>query len=201
MGEEVGQAGYEQLVRVAALPSLRDVLLVVDVLDDFAHEHGEELLRSLAERQHGLARELHSARQREVPVIFANDNKGVWDGDVQALVRRALDGPGGDLLRHLVPAPGERFLVKPRYSAFDHTPLVLLLHHLGCERLIIVGMSTEGCVAQTAIAARELGLKVDVIPSACASANPDHEKTALRYLIDVVGVRVRGGASRVGRER
>jgi hypothetical protein len=33
---------------------MRDVLLLVDVLDDFGHEHGEELLRSLARRHEGL---------------------------------------------------------------------------------------------------------------------------------------------------
>ena len=32
----------------------KDVLLLVDVLDDFAHEHGPELLASLSERQPAL---------------------------------------------------------------------------------------------------------------------------------------------------
>jgi nicotinamidase-related amidase len=68
-----------------------------------------------------------------------------------------LAGPGGGLMGELVPLPGERFVIKPRYSAFDHTPLALILEELGCERLLLAGMSTEGCVTQSAIAARELG--------------------------------------------
>ena len=40
----------------------------------------------------------------------------------------------------------------------------------------------------TAIAAREHGLKVSVAASACATADPRKEETALRYLVDVVGV-------------
>ncbi|HEY3667727.1 MAG TPA: hypothetical protein VGL19_17110 [Polyangiaceae bacterium] len=32
---------------------------------------------------------------------------------------RALEGAGGDVLRGLAPASGDRFLFKPRYSGFD----------------------------------------------------------------------------------
>lgn len=62
---------------------MRDVLLIVDVLDDFAHEHGEELLSSFAETQPALVELLESVRRAELPIVFANDNKGVWDGDCQ----------------------------------------------------------------------------------------------------------------------
>jgi nicotinamidase-related amidase len=167
-----------------------DVLLVVDVLDDFSHEDGDELRRSLEERHEALVALLESARAKDVPIVYANDNKGIWDGDVHDLTQRALDGPGGALVRDLLPREGERFVVKPRYSAFDHTPLDLILGDLGCERLVIAGMTTEGCVAQSAIAARELGLKVSVVPDACATVNRELEETALRYLVKVVGVRL-----------
>lgn len=55
---------------------MRDVLLIVDVLDDFAHEHGEELLSSFAETQPALVELLESVRRAELPIVFANDNKG-----------------------------------------------------------------------------------------------------------------------------
>jgi nicotinamidase-related amidase len=87
---------------------------------------------------------LSEARAAGVPVVFANDNKGVWDSDVNRLVQRALSGPGGSLLDDLLPRPGERFIVKPRYSAFDHTPLELILSELECQRLVVAGMTTEG---------------------------------------------------------
>ena len=50
------------------------------------------------------------------------------------------------------------------------------------------GMTTEGCVAQTAIAARERGLKVTVFADACATIDAALEHTALAYLVDVAGV-------------
>ena len=169
---------------------MSDVLLLVDVLDDFGHEHGQELLHSLAERHDKLTTLLGSARGAGVPVVFANDNKGRWDSDLGDLVRRVLAGPGGGLMGDLVPLPGERFVIKPRYSAFDHTPLALILEELGCARLLLAGMTTEGCVTQSAIAARELGFNVSVVAEACATVNREHEETALRYLVDVVGVRL-----------
>ncbi|MBA3561962.1 MAG: isochorismatase family protein, partial [Actinobacteria bacterium] len=47
--------------------------------------------------------------------------------------------------RSVSPRRGERFVVKPRYSAFDHTPLELILEALECQRLLLAGMTTEGC--------------------------------------------------------
>jgi nicotinamidase-related amidase len=167
---------------------MRDVLLVVDVLDDFAHEQGAELLTSFAERHAELADLLRTARERHIPVIYANDNKGRWDGAADRIITLALNGPGGTMVSRVVPQTGDRFLMKPRYSAFDYTPLELILDELDCERLLIAGMSTEGCVAQTAIAARERGLKVSVAAKACATTDQEKEETALRYLVDVVGV-------------
>jgi isochorismate hydrolase len=47
-------------------------------------------------------------------------------------------------------------------------------------------LTTESCVAQTAIVARERELKVSVVVDACATVSRDDEKTALGYLVDVV---------------
>ena len=81
-------------------------------------------------------------------------------------------------------------MIKPRYSAFDSTPLALILRELGIERIVLAGMTTEGCVAQTAIAGKEEGYKVTVVPPACATIHPELESIALAYLERVVGVRL-----------
>jgi nicotinamidase-related amidase len=114
----------------------------------------------------------------------------VWDGDGRRLVREALDGPGGELLEPLAPGEGESLVVKPRYSAFDKTPLELVLRDLEVERLLLAGAATEGCVAQTAIDARELGFKVTVLADACATVDERIEQVALDYLENVVGARI-----------
>jgi nicotinamidase-related amidase len=166
---------------------MRDCLLAVDLFTDFGHEDGDRLLESLRERASGLAQAVELARERSLPLIYANDSFGVWNGDSKALVRRALAGPGGDVLAEVVPRDDDAFIVKPRYSAFDLTPLELVISDLDAERLLLLGMATEMCVAQTAIDARERGYKVTVIIGACASVDPELEQTALRYLADVTG--------------
>jgi nicotinamidase-related amidase len=166
---------------------MRDCLLVVDVFTDFAHKDGGRLLASVRERAEGLASAVEAARARDVPVVYANDSHGAWDGDSGSIVARALAGPGGDVLRPLAPAPGDAFLVKPRYSAFDLTPLELVLAEHACERVLLMGSATEMCVAQTAIDARERGYKVTVITGACATVDQEVERIALAYLSEVTG--------------
>ena len=95
----------------------------------------------------------------------------------------------------IAPQEGDRFVVKPRYSAFDHTPLELILRELEIERILLAGAATEGCVVQTAIDGRELGFKISVLVDACASPNERLEQIALAYLEEVVAARlVRTGA-------
>jgi nicotinamidase-related amidase len=167
---------------------MNDVLLIVDVLNDFEHEDGDKLLESFRQRQPALIEALSRARDDGVPIIYANDNYGVWDGDARAQVERARAGKGGDLIDDIAPREGDRFVVKPRYSAFDHTPLELILRELEIERILLAGTATEMCVTQTAILAREEGFKVTVLADACACIDERNERTALDYLERVVGV-------------
>lgn len=167
-----------------------DALLVIDVLADFDHEDSEALLASFRERGPAMASAVASAREADVPVIYVNDDRDRWDSDAPALVREAMNGPGGDVIRPIVPRDGDRILLKHRYSAFDHTALELLLEAASIKRVVLVGASTEGCVVQTALDARELGLKATILSNACATASAELEQVALRYAEDVGGIRV-----------
>ena len=166
---------------------MRDALLIVDVFQDFEHEDGDALLRSFGARQPALVRALEDARNRDVPVVYANDSHGVWDGDARRLVRAAVAGKGGGLVRAITPQEGERFVVKPRYSAFDHTPLEIILRDLEIERILLAGAATEMCVIQTAIDAKEEGFKVTILADACATADENIEQLAFEYAEKVVG--------------
>jgi nicotinamidase-related amidase len=170
---------------------MNDALLLVDVIDDFRHEGGDALLTSFRSRHGALVEVLRETRASGLPVIYANDQRGRWDGDAPGLVRRAVeDGRAGALVDAIRPQPGDRFIVKPRYSAFDSTPLAILLAELSIDRILLAGAATEMCVAQTAIAARELGFKVSVLADACACVDEADERIALSYLERVAGVRI-----------
>jgi nicotinamidase-related amidase len=167
-----------------------DVLLVVDVFDDFSHDDAEALLASFRERGATMARAIALAREAGIPVIYVNDDRDRWDSDAPALAREAASGPGGEIIRELLPQQGDHVLLKHRYSAFDHTALELLLEGQSAERVLILGAATEGCVVQTALDAREHGLKATILADACATTDGELESTALRYAEDVGGIYV-----------
>ena len=126
---------------------MKDALLLVDVVNDFRHEDGEALLSSFRARQPRLVDRLDQAKG-SLPVVYANDDWGRWDGDAPRMVRDAVtNGLGGELVAQVAPRAGEPVVPKPRYSAFDSTPLAILLEHLGVERILLAGMATEMCHA------------------------------------------------------
>jgi len=167
-----------------------DVLVVVDAIDLFDHEDAGKLLGSLRSRLEGLEEAITSARSHSVPVVYVNDHHGRWDGDAPGLVEAAGSGPGADVIDVVRPRAGEPFLFKARYSAFDHTLLEILLRELAADRVILVGATTEGCVVQSGIDARELGFKVTIVANACGTIDGELEELALRYARDVAGIQV-----------
>lgn len=167
-----------------------DGVLVIDVFNSFEHDDSDALLDSFRERTPRMERAIDLARSGGTPLVYVNDAHRGWDSDVQALLRETLAARGGELVKSLVPNAGEPVLLKHRYSAFDHTPLDILLEELGVTRVLLVGAATEGCIVQTAIDARELGLKASIIVDACATTDPELEAVALRYAENVVGVRL-----------
>ena len=163
---------------------------MIDVISDFEHEDGGTLLASFRERLPAMRDALARAREQEIPVVYVNDHHGRWDGDARGLVEEALGGHGRDVIEALAPRPGEPFLLKPRYSAFDHTALVLLLRELEVERVLLAGGATEACIVQSGIDARELGFKVTILAGACATIDRELEEISLRYAREVAGIRV-----------
>jgi nicotinamidase-related amidase len=160
---------------------MQDALLVIDALNDFRHRGGGRLLASFRARLAGFVAALDHARTNDMAVVYVNDNYGDWSGDRASLVARAV-------LSEIAPRADEPLIFKPRYSAFDHTPLELLLRELGVERLLLGGGSTEGCVVQSGIDARELGFKVTILTAACATVDEEREEIALRYAESVAGI-------------
>lgn len=62
---------------------MRDVLVVVDVINTFAHDDGDALLKSFRSRLDGFKDAFAEARASGTPVFFVNDVMGRWDGDAR----------------------------------------------------------------------------------------------------------------------
>jgi nicotinamidase-related amidase len=169
-------------------------LLLVDVIKDFLHEDGDRLLESYRERHEALLNVIREARAAGLSVVYANDNGGSWDSDAPALVRRAVEeGKAGELVAAVAPRPGDTVVLKPRYSAFDATPLQSILREdLDADALVVAGTATEMCVFQTVTDAVRLGFDVSIRAEACATVDEEDERLALDYLRGVLGVEISG---------
>jgi nicotinamidase-related amidase len=166
---------------------MSDALLPIDLFQLFDHADGEQLLASVRERVPAMRAAVEAARAAGVPVVYCNDRGGRWDSDAPALVRDALAGPGGDALAQIAPQAGDPFVLKSRYSVFDHTALELLLRELEVERLVLIGAATEMCVVQSAIDGKEIGYKISILRDACAAVDERMERLSLEYAERVVG--------------
>lgn len=168
-------------------------LIVLDMINDLEFPEGEQVLRAALPAAERIAALAERARAAGVPVIFANDNFGRWRSDLDEVIEHVLHGGvrGRPVVERLRPEADDYVVLKPKHTAFYATPLETLLKHLGTERLVITGMSTEMCVLFTAMDAHVRDLHLHVPTDCVASADPARTRDALRYLEEVLGADVR----------
>jgi len=146
-------------------------LLLIDVINDFNFPEAPRLLRYALPAARRMAALKHRAKQRNVPVIYVNDNFGRWQSDFRKQVEHCsvescLGSPIATLLR---PEEDDYFVLKPKHSGFYSTTLNVLLAHLGAERLILAGFATDICILFTANDAYMRDYRL-YIPSDCVAA-------------------------------
>ena len=127
-------------------------LLLIDVINDCEFDGGEDLIANARATIEPIAALTERCREAEIPVVYVNDNFGVWDQTFDQLVERCCteDVRGRELAEALKPEPGDHFILKPKHSAFYLTSLDALLQSLGVERLILCGYAGDICVLFTA---------------------------------------------------
>ncbi|PRW59276.1 putative inactive nicotinamidase [Chlorella sorokiniana] len=77
---------------------------------------------------------------------------------------------GVQLVEPLAAAPGERVVVKKRFSAFFNTELDMVLRRMGVQDVVIAGVQTPNCIRGTAWDALALDYpRVTVLADATAS--------------------------------
>lgn len=173
-----------------------NALLILDMISCWQFSDGPALGRQALRIAPAIAALKARCVAARVPVVYANDNSGQWRSDFQFLVRESLESPGiaAKITRELEPAPGDYFVLKPKHSAFFATPLEILLDHLATRRLIVTGVASDQCVANTVADARMRDFEV-VVPADCvATQSADRNRRALKHLEDVLDVRTTPGS-------
>ena len=158
-------------------------LLIVDMINDLAFEEAGQMLPAAMAAAQAIAGLRAQASRAGVPVIYINDNYGIWHSERSRIVEHCAETPeAGQLIELLRPDDDDLFVIKPRFSGFYATNLPVLLPTLGATRLILTGVSADICVLFTAADAhmREYELWV---PSDCvASFDPQRTRWALEIM-------------------
>ena len=159
-------------------------LLLIDVISDFNFEGGSALLRHATRASPVIARLIARARRKAVPVIYCNDNFGLWRSDREELVRHALNARAAvaKVVGPLRPRKDDYFLIKPRHSAFYETPLENLLEHLQVRHLVLAGFAGDGCIHTSATDAHVRKYEVTICADATASQTSLRNTRALTHL-------------------
>jgi nicotinamidase-related amidase len=159
-------------------------LVLIDVINDLEFDGGNKLLKQAMPAARRIAALKAKARERRVPVIYANDNFGRWRSDFQQVVEHCLtDGVRGQAIAEILkPGPEDYFVLKPKHSAFYSTTMDLLLHYLEAKRVVLTGFTGDMCVLFTAADAYLRDLQINVPADCVASQSPAENRKALQYI-------------------
>ena len=165
------QPGKQHDLHGSAPDTHHTALLLIDVINDFEFPRGDELFEAALPIAPRIAELKRRAAKVGIPSVYINDNFGRWQSKFDDIVKHCLedDVRGRPFVEQLVPDERDYFVLKPKHSGFYQTPLEVLLKHLGTERLVLTGVSTNSCVLFTANDAYMRDLQL-AVPQDCVAA-------------------------------
>jgi maleamate amidohydrolase len=145
-------------------PGARPVVLSIDLMRAYFDASSPLCLPS-KDCLHAAARVIATAREYGVPVVHTRVAYGPGGLDGGVFVRKVtalqqlFEGGGvmGELMPDVQPAANELVLVKQYASAFFGTSLASTLRGQGIDTVVLVGVSTSGCIRATAVDAIQHG--------------------------------------------
>ena len=170
-------------------------LVIVDVQNDFCHPRGAAGRRGKDLGQvppmiGHLSHFLDHARRVGLPIVFIRTQHGPWtDSDTwlgrnktpaEERILTCVEGTWGCDFYAVAPQPGERVVIKHRYSAFRGTDLDLILRARGIRTVLICGVATNVCVETSAREAYMHDYEV-VFLADCSAAYSQAEHDATLY--------------------
>ena len=171
-------------------------LVLIDLINDFEFPRGDELCAQTSPIAPRIAALKKRAAEAGIPVIYVNDNFGRWQSKFEQIVKHCLGDQvrGRAIVEQLVPGPCDYFVLKPKHSGFYQTPLELLLKHLGTQRLILTGVSSNSCVLFTANDAYMRDMEL-MIPEDCVAAcNEEEHRFAMEQMKNMLKADTRPSA-------
>ena len=156
-------------------------LIVIDMEKGFIDPKSPHCIRQAAESVPACISAVKKARSMGIPVFFvkriyrSNGSdveitryKG-WKEGGRAMAPASTGFNSAEAPEGLKPILGDYAIIKPRWSAFFHTELDLILRRLNIKTVILIGTTTPNCVRATAYDANSLEYNVVILEDCCSS--------------------------------
>ena len=144
----------------------RTAILIMDYQNRQMGYLSEDVQKELIARANAV---LERARRDGIPVVYVE-------------VLRGERTPEAEIHAAVAPHPGEVVLTKSRVGPFSTTNLDEVLRSRGIDSLVLMGITTSGCVLSTVRWAVDIDYKVIVLSDCCA----DRDDEVHRVLMEKV---------------
>ncbi|MCD8117270.1 MAG: cysteine hydrolase [Oscillospiraceae bacterium] len=172
-------------------------LIVIDMQNGFINEGSAQCIKGARATVPACARVIEHFRAQGIPVFFVSRRYRTDGSDVEhTRFKSWLDG--GRALSDSCPedisasAPEEfgicdrdYLIIKPRYSAFFHTELDLILRRLGINTVVLIGTTTPNCIRTTCYDGISLEYNVVVLSDCTSSQTEEIQQSNLRDMNNV----------------
>lgn len=118
----------------------KTVLLIIDMINKMEFVGNENLLKHTKNIIEPLLNLKRHAKEQGIPIVYVNDNYGMWTEDKTTLIKEAKKGIAKE---NIEPSEGDIFLIKPKHSGFYGTQLQTLLNDIGARNLILTGIAGD----------------------------------------------------------
>jgi nicotinamidase-related amidase len=171
----------------------RTGLLIVDMINDMAFEGADAMAVEAVQAAQTVARLRSEAEALGVPVVYVNDNYGLWHSERSKIVEHCRRGSdtARTLAELVAPRDDDYFVIKPQVSGFYATNLPVLLPKLGVQRLVLTGIAADICVLFTAADAHMRDYQLWTPSDAVASCRAEHRDWALRIMAKSMAADIR----------
>lgn len=156
-------------------------LLLIDMQQEFVYTESPVRVAGAAATVPAVTELLKHCRTAGIPVYhiirsYNPDASNVERTRRELFVKQPFivrGTPGAAIIPELTPAPGERILIKPRYSAFFQTGLDRILREHGTDHLLIAGTQYPNCIRATVTDALSLDYRVTLLTDCCSAQTPE----------------------------
>ena len=164
-------------------------LLIIDMQRDFVLPGAPLCVAGALPSVPVVRRLLDRARDRGWPVFHVVREHAPDGGDAEPCRRHLFRAGGGvcvagttvaAVVDELTPLPGERKLVKTRFSGFYRMSLDDELRALGVSTVLVAGTQYPNCVRGTAVDALYRDFRVIVVSDACSAQTPEVAEANIR---------------------